>query len=141
MSLQLRNPEFDQDGRLQPAIYESICGWWSDRDGHAPTREMLGQCGIIIDLDGEPIACAWMYLDGTGSGVAWMAWLATKPGANGNKAARAVRMAIDFLCEHAKSLNYWCVQCAYNNPSIIKMLKSADFRQVDGGMSHLVKPL
>ncbi len=47
-------------------------------------EKLLPGCGIMVN-NGEavPMLAAWLYMDNS-VGVAWLAWLVSRPGANGN---------------------------------------------------------
>ena len=125
------------DGRVSPADFGIVAPWWEARGGETPTREMLPGCGAIAEHHGHPIACAFMYLDATGSGVAWLAWLATKPQIPARAAAGAIRLLVDFLKHHAKSLNYWLICASYHQPSLIRTFRKLGFQSGDQGMTQL----
>lgn len=127
----------DPDGKVARATYAEIFPWWTDRGGEAPTRETLPTCGVIVSDRARPIACAFLYLDATGSGVAWLAWLATRPGASAHRAGRAIHHALRFLAAHARSLNYWQMFASYHHPSLISTLKRHGFKVGDTGMTQL----
>ena len=71
--ISIRSIELADDGRVSPAEFSLVSPWWEARGGESPTREMLPGCGAVAEWNGQPIACAFMYLDATGSGVAWLA--------------------------------------------------------------------
>lgn len=141
MSFSVRPVARDAAGRVCPVEFGRFSPWWQARGGDAPTREMLPGCGAVAEHNGTPIACAFLYLDATGSGVAWLAWLATCPGSNAHRAGRAVRHLIAFLGEHARSLHYWLLHATYHHPSLVKLLKRLEFHPGDVGMTQLFKPL
>lgn len=129
------------NGRITPEAYATIAPWWESRGGEAPTLAMLPACSALVSRNGKPIAVAFMYFDATGSGVAWLAWLATCPNESGHATGRAVLLAIDFLAHHARELNYWLLTATYHHPSIIKTLKRCGFLTGDRGMTQLFKPI
>ena len=125
------------DGRVCPTVFSEFYPWWQARGGDAPTREMLPGCGLAVAHQGKPVAVAFMYLDATGSGMAWLAWLATCPHTNAHTTGRALRYALRHLVEHAASLNYWCIAATYHHPALIKTLKRLGFKTGDRGMTQL----
>lgn len=139
--LSVRPIEMADDKRISHTDFALVEPWWTDRGGEAPTREMLPGCGAICERNGQPIACAFMYLDGTGSGVAWLAWLASRPGTNGNHVHRAFKHLFEFLLNFAREMNYWLVNATYHHPGLISLLKREGFRKGDVGMTQLFKPL
>jgi hypothetical protein len=131
----------DSDGRVSRADFDWVYPWWEARGGESPTREMLPGCGAIAEWNGEPVACAFLYLDATGSGVAWLAWVATKPGTPGKRVVRAFRALFQFLTDFARSMNYWLVNATYHHPSLVSLLKGQGFHVGDVGMVQLFKTL
>ena len=102
---------------------------------------MLPGCGAICEWNGKAIAAAFMYLDATGSGVAWLAWLASCPGTTGRRVARAFDHLFTFLTDFAKDMNYWLVNATYHHPALISLLKRHGFQTGDVGMTQLFKLL
>jgi hypothetical protein len=97
--------------------------------------------GAVAAHDGEPVAVCFMYLDATGSGVAWLAWLATRPRAGKVLAGQAINHLVGFLLGEAKRLNYWLVSAVYHHRSVVTMLRGMGFLTADTGMTQLFKPL
>lgn len=141
MSFSVRPIERSADGRVCPAEFFRFSQWVQARGGEAPTREMLPGCGAVAEHNGKPIACAFLYLDATGSGVAWLAWLATCPETSLHRTGRALRHLISYLTGLAKSLNYWMIHATYHHPGLLKLLKRQDFHVGDTGMTQLFKTI
>lgn len=137
----LRTIDLDLDGRIARSDYEMIAPWWCSRGGEAPTRETLPTLGAIALWNDKPIATAFMYLDATGSGVAWLAWLATCPHTSAHRVGRAMKHLFDFLTAEATRLNYWLVNATFHHPSLVSILKRLGFRTGDTGMTQLFKKL
>ena len=129
------------DGRVSRQEFSLVSPWWEARGGESPTREMLPGCGAVAEWNGQPMACAFMYLDATGSGVAWLAWLASKPGSPGKRVARAFKHLFEFLTNFAREMNYWLVNATYHHPSLVSLLKRQGFQTGDVGMVQLFKTL
>lgn len=139
--ISIRPIEISPDGRVSHHEFLMVSPWWEARGGDSPTREMLPSCGAVAEWNGDPIACAFMYLDATGSGVAWLAWLASKPATSAHRVARAFRHLFDFLTGEARRMNYWLVNATYHHPSLISLLKRLGFQTGDTGMTQLFKTL
>ena len=137
--ISIRSIELADDGRVSPADFSLVSPWWEARGGESPTREMLPGCGAVAEWNGQPIACAFMYLDATGSGVAWLAWLASRPGTSAHRVGRAFRHLFSFLTDEARRMNYWMVNATYHHPSLISLLKRLGFQTGDVGMVQLFK--
>lgn len=139
--LSVRPIQSSADKRISPEDYALVSPWWEARGGEAPTREMLPCCGAICERNGQPIACAFMYLDATGSGVAWLSWLASRPGTSGHHVARAFKHLLEYLTRFAREMNYWLVNATYHHPSLISLCKREGFKVGDVGMVQLFKTL
>jgi hypothetical protein len=137
----LRSIHHAADGRITEEDYELISPWWQARGGDAPARELLPTCGAISEYDGKPIACAFAYLDATGSGVAMLAWMAACPGTSAHKTGRAMLHLLRFMEDHCERLNYGVLMASYGKPSIISTLKRLGFQTGDTGMTQLFKEL
>lgn len=131
----------DPDGRVCPTEFCIVSPWWQARGGESPTREMLPGCGAMCEFNGDPLACAFMYLDATGSGVAWLAWLASKPGSSAHRVSRAFKHLFEFLTNFAREMNYWLVNATYHHPSLVSLLKRQGFQVGDVGMVQLFKKI
>lgn len=129
------------DGRITLADYEILRPWWEARGGQAPSREMLPTFGAIAERHGKPFACAFCYLDATGSGVGMLSWLATCPTSPKLLSGRALILLIGFLTQEAKRLNYWLLTATYHHPSAISILRRMGFTAADRGMVQLFKPI
>lgn len=139
--LSLRTIGLDDSGRVNQADFSVVSGWFRARGGGAPAREMLPTCGAVAEFDGQPAGIGFLYLDATGSGVAWLAWLATNPGLPRIQAGKAAMHLINFLCELAKGMNYWLVMAAYNTPSLNRLLSRKGFATGDRGATLQFKPI
>ena len=137
----LRPVKLDAFARVDAAEFAGFSPWWTARGGNSPTLEMLPGCGVVVSSDDGPVAVAFMYLDATGSGVAFLAWLATRPGAPPIRAGLALDLAIVHLEDHAKELNYWLVSAVYHHASILGMLGNNGYVSGDTGMTQLFKTL
>lgn len=83
--------------------YALMAEWWAAR-GMPPIPEvMLPALGIIAEDDeGEPASAAWVYLDNS-TGVAWMAWVTTRPDLTPLRAERMLQLIVGAVEEAAKA--------------------------------------
>lgn len=123
-----------EDGRISADDYALICRFWKGR-GTPPPRQILPTLGVVV---GE-IACGFLYLDATGSGVAAMGWQATDPAASAYRAGVAMMRVVDFLEREAAALDYHTVQVTNAHPSFIKFLKRRGYGQGDSDLVHMFK--
>lgn len=124
------------DGRISADDYDLICGFWRGR-GVPPQRNLLPTLGVIAD----EMACGFLYLDATGSGVAVMAWTATDPKAPHIERGRAMIEIIDFLEREAAALAYHTVMATHSHPSFCRLFTRRGYASGDSGLVQLFKAL
>lgn len=137
----LRPISRDETGRVSREEYATLEPWWTLRDAYAPPREMLPGMGVVAEHGGQPAACGFIYLDATGSGVAALSWLATRPGLGRMTAYRCLRHVVECLTIDARRMDYWLVTAGFHTRGILGLLESAGFQAVRGEMTTLLKPL
>lgn len=125
-----------EDGRISQADYDLICGFWVGR-GSPPPRNILPTLGVIAD----EMACGFLYLDASGSGVAVMAWTATNPSAAVLARGRAMIYVLDFLESEAGSLGYHTVMSTHQHLSFHRLFKRRGYASGDSGLVQLFKSL
>lgn len=124
------------DDRITDQDFATLSPWWETRGGQSPSRVMLPALGVIASHHGQPLACCFAYLDGTGSGVAQLAWMSTNPLYAAIQRGRALTHCLDFLIPHIQDLGYWLINTTYHHPSIIRRLKARGFLTGDTGLTH-----
>jgi|GEM_PF-2135568 len=126
----------EPDGRISLDDYARICGFWQGR-GSPPPRNVLPTLGVL----GDDMACGFLYLDATGSGVAVMAWTATDPTASAIARGHAMLDVIEFLENEAAALNYHTVMCTHCHASFIRLFTRRGYASGDSGLVQLFKSL
>jgi hypothetical protein len=139
--LSVRTIKLDHDGRIDHADFGLVSAWFLQRGGEPPFREMLPTCGAIVMKDDEPAGAGFLYMDATGSGMAWLSWLVTNPNLPLVTAGRAVVHLVEFLTEVARSNKYWCIVGNFNTPSINRLLERRGFKAGDTGATLQFKPI
>ena len=77
--------------------YPIVKGWWERRGAEAPPEGILPMTGVIAEMDGVPVACAFLYED-KGGRVAMVEWEATNPDvASAMAHIRALNVLFDFF--------------------------------------------
>jgi hypothetical protein len=132
----IRLIEKSWDGRICAEDYALISSFWEGR-GTPPQRNLLPTLGVIID----EMACGFLYLDGTGSGVAVMAWTATDPKASIAERGHAMQKVIEFLEIEAAELGYHAMMSSHSHPSFIRVFKRRGYVPGDSNLVHLFKSL
>jgi hypothetical protein len=85
--------------------------WWAARGMSGPTADLFPPCGVITGkLIGPnqivPRAAACLHLTADKTGIAFLDWLAVAPYLHPMQAMRAIDVAIMFLQERAKAMDY-----------------------------------
>lgn len=132
----IRMVEKAEDGRIHAEDYRLICSFWEGR-GSPPPRALLPGLGVIAD----GLACGFLYLDATGSGVAVMAWTATNPRSPLWARGMAMSRVISFLEREARALGYGALMCSHAHPSFIRYFQRRGYAAGDSGLVHLFKSL
>lgn len=122
------------DGRISDEDYQMISGFWEGR-GSPPARNLLPTLGVMAD----DMACGFLYMDASGSGVAVMAWTATDPKAPHIERGRAMVEVIDFLEHEAAALGYHSVMATHNTPSFIRLFTRRGYVTGDGELCQMFK--
>lgn len=125
-----------EDGRISFEDYALICGFWKGR-GTPPQRNLLPTLGVIID----EMACGFLYLDGTGSGVAVMAWTATDPTASVIERGHALLKVVEFLEIEALELGYHAIMTSHNTASFQRAFHRRGYVPGDSNLVQLFKCL
>ncbi len=131
----------EADGRACHQVFSWVCPWWQARGSQPPPRQVLPGCGATAHYHDEPIAAAWLYLDATGSGMGWLAWLIGNPSAPPLRVGRALHLAIDFLAEHAHALGYHTLVSTYQQPSLVRWFQRRGWQTGERQLVHLFKSL
>ena len=77
--------------------YPIISQWWTRRNGTPPPINMLPDTGVIVEEDGKPLSCAFLY-EVSNCSMAIIEWEATNPDCHSPmKALRALHMVFDFF--------------------------------------------
>lgn len=115
-------------------------GWWVARDTVPPPRAILPKLGRVVEWNGEPAAAGFLYLDATGSGVAWLGWFATNPHASPLRNGKALRELVSCLEAVARALDYGKIFTTVADPLPGFFLRSG-YVAGDSNLTHLFKPL
>lgn len=82
--------------------YPTLKKWWELRGVSAPPAVILPAVGVLAEeIDGMPVACAWLYEDKAGI-VGMVEWEATNPRCSPFITLRALNHIFAFFEE------YWC---------------------------------
>lgn len=130
-----------ENGRISSADYAILKLWITSQHGTPPPLTILPTLGAFAYSGEKPIACAFAYLDATGSGVAMIEWIFSNPGAPAFLAGRAVGTVIDFLEQQITKLNYGTVFISTANNRLAQHLPTLGFSHTESGVHLYQKTL
>lgn len=125
------------DGRISPADHATLASWFEMRGGTPPPRTILPTLGVFS----SGIAAAFLYLDATGSGLAFLAWSATDPAARPLARARALLQCWDFLEQEARDLGCHTLLFSPQRAGLARHLSTRGYHRADEAVCHMFKPL
>ena len=108
------------------ALPEAGYGDWGD----GPSVEELGSEGFLAELDGRPVACAFLHLL-PGAGYAAVCAPVCDPTAAPQTCLRGIAMIAEAAADHCRRLGVWEAACFVRTPLIAKGFEMAGWR--DGG--------
>lgn len=123
-----------------PEDYDQVSSWFARRGSACPPAAILPRLGCVAELDGEPAAAAWLYMDNS-IGVCFLEWLVTAPSQTIMESRDAVRHLLQFLSGHAKDLDYSVMFASILRDSMVRLAEAEGFQQGGVGYTHLYKTL
>lgn len=86
--------------------YPVVKTWWEKRGTPAPQLPILPAVGVVVEDEGTPIACAFLYEDKAGV-VAMVEWEATNPSVGSPmKVVKGLHMVFEFFEIFAREQGY-----------------------------------
>lgn len=134
----MKSRTFDIRG-ADAAFYDTLAGWWPAHGWNAVPLAVLPRCGVMIEQDdGTPMAAAFLYMENSGVGVAWMEWTVTSPQLTPRQSLLAITMLTQAVREVALELDYGVVMTTARQESLVRLLERNGFAVTDRGMTHLL---
>lgn len=88
--------------RFVPETDIQIVGpWWSKRGLNPPSGALLPATGVIVEYEGVPAACAFLYEDKAGK-VAMIEWECTNPEMGSIRTIKSLHVLFDFYEKYAQ---------------------------------------
>lgn len=124
---------------LDAALYELLTAWWQAHGWNPVPLAILPRCGIWIEDDtGNPLAAAFLYMENSGVGVAWLEWMVTNPAIAPRKAYVAIGVITQAAREVALELDYGVLMTTCRQESLARTLEKNGFSVTDRGVTHLI---
>lgn len=108
------------------ALREAGYGDWGD----GPSVDEIGSEGFLAELDGKPVACAFLHVL-PGAGYAAVCAPVCDPAAPPQACLRGIALVAEAAAEHCRRLGAWETVCHVRTPTIAKGFEMAGWR--DGG--------
>lgn len=138
----IRTIQLADDGRIAWTDYAAISAFWLERGGTPPPRVRLPGVGVIYERCCQPLACAFLYVDSTGSGVGVVAWVAANPKAQARHRKHAVEHCLGAVERIAHDLGCADLLCTQLMDSgLHRMLVRHGYATGEQNLCHLLKPL
>jgi hypothetical protein len=119
--------------------YPTIKSWWEDWGFPAVDPVMLPHVGVVSELNGVPVAMAFLYQ--TGTPMAWAEWITADKKADKQVRAKALDHCIDTICFSAKLLGCAVVFSSIKNPSLEKRMTEHGFVVADANTTNMIRRL
>lgn len=120
--------------------YPMVSKWWISHGWNAVPIGVLPKLGVVSEMDGQPIAAGWLYMDNS-IGVSMLEWMVANPDAKPKSVYRAIKSIVEFLKNHAKQLGYAVMLTTCKQESLARVYEKTGFQRTDCEMIHLVQTL
>lgn len=117
--------------------YATIAPWWPAHGWQPVAQAVLPRGGVVVELDGRPVAAAWLYMDNS-VGVAMMEWTVTNPDNTPRQSLKAITLLVGAIREIAVQNDYGVVLTSAKQDSLVKVYAKNGFQKTDSGMTHLL---
>ncbi len=121
------------------SLYAVFAGWWKAHHWEAPSIHILPRCGVLVETNGGvPAAVAWLYMDNSGVGVAWMEWTVANAALPPRVVFEALKQLVPAVQAVAVSMDYGVLMTCARQASLVKIYERGGFIVTDTGVTHLV---
>lgn len=117
--------------------YFMMCNWWKTHGSFAPKLEHLPASGIVVEIDGTPTACGFLYH--TDSKICVFEFVVTNPMAEKEERNQALALLIDAAISWAEKGGYHLIYSSIGIPKYIARLEEKGFIQADLNQTHMFK--
>lgn len=114
--------------------YSMIKDWFDQRKFPPPEPRFLPPTGAVVEVDGAPVACGFMFR--TDAKAAVIGHLVTDPTAKGEVRNAALNYLIEALTEKAQDEGYLMVCCSTNVDRLMGRFEQLGFTKTDEGVAN-----
>jgi len=115
--------------------YDILFKWWRAHGSFPPKPEHLSPNGIVVEVDGIPVAAGFLYR--TDSKICVFEFVVSDPEASKVNRHNALKTLIKIIQEVAKDLGYTLIYTSINIEAYIRKLKDAGFIEADRNQVHM----
>lgn len=117
-----------------PADLDLLNDWWVEHDGRRRAEHGLPKCGVVCELDGEPVAALFLHMDNS-CGMCLAEHAVSRPGLTLKKATAAFKHCVACIKQVAGVHGYHTM-AVYTHPGIARILEKVGFTR---GEENLVQ--
>lgn len=117
--------------------YPLASTWWQGHGWPPVSEHILPRLGLVGEIDGKPVAAAWLYMDNS-VGVAMLEWMVADPGAAPRAVLAAMRRVTEGLKAEASRLDYGVILTSCRQPGLVKFWQKQGFVKTDDDVTHLL---
>lgn len=119
--------------------HATIADWWESHGASViPHGALPAEGCIAYNIDDEPCAAAWLYLDNS-CPVAFMAWMIVSPHIRAQDKFDGLNHCVRFLSDRGEKLGYGVTVACSAIPSVSKLMKPHGFTLAAGNVEVLLK--
>lgn len=122
----------------EPADYEMLCAWRHARGKTSIPEIMLPKCGVVCELDGEPVSALFLHMDNS-NGMCMADHAVSAPGISLKTAREAFRHCMECLKKIAADFGYHTI-AVFTYPGIARILERHGFRKADSNLMQMFSP-
>lgn len=118
--------------------YQTVSGWQEQRGLGKLLENTLPPTGIIVEMDGEPVAASWLYLC-YGIGVAFWEGMISRPGLSLSQARASCGHCLGALREIARANDIGAIK-AYAGATLTHEAQKHGFAVTGHSLFSLITP-
>jgi hypothetical protein len=116
--------------------YQTVSGWKEQRGLGILCENALPPDGVIVEMNGEPVAASWLYLC-HGIGVAFWEGLVTRPGLSLRQSREACAHCVGLLKTIARANDVGLIK-TYTTDAIAQEAMKLGFMATGSGLISLI---
>lgn len=119
--------------------YPVISLWWEIHASYTPPAKYLSPNGIMVEVDGAPVACGFMY--NTDAAICVFEFVVSDPRASKEARDMALDLLIMAAIQWAKAKKYGMIYTSVGMAKYIQRLEQHGFVRADANQQHMLKEI